>query len=100
MENLLKFMPKTKALLEKAKQLTYKDKIIQAIRTKYSVDDELAILRQRDSKPEEFQEYFDFVEGIKQNLKENEITDGETGEIQNTENEEEYKMLGDSEFII
>ncbi|MBQ7115866.1 MAG: hypothetical protein IJN94_05570 [Clostridia bacterium] len=72
MENLLKFMPKTKALLEKAKEPTYKDKIIQAIRTKYSVDDELAILRQRDTKPEEFKEYFDFVESIKQGLKEGE----------------------------
>ena len=47
----------------------YKESIISAIRQKYSVDDELAILRQRDSKPEEFQEYFDFVESIKNNLK-------------------------------
>ena len=50
----------------------YKESIISAIRTKYSVDDELAILRQRDTKPDEFKEYFDFVEGIKQNLKETE----------------------------
>jgi hypothetical protein len=57
---------------------TYKDKIILAIRQKYSIDDELAILRQRDSKPEEFKEYFDFVENIKQTLKENEITELET----------------------
>ena len=48
----------------------YKESIVSAIRQKYSVDDELAILRQRDSKPEEFQEYFDFVESIKQSLKE------------------------------
>ena len=48
----------------------YKESIVSAIREKYSVDDELAILRQRDSKPEEFQEYFDFVESIKQSLKE------------------------------
>ena len=47
----------------------YKESIVSAIRERYSVDDELAILRQRDSKPEEFQEYFDFVESIKQNLK-------------------------------
>ena len=72
MKSLLDYLPKTKALIEKAKEPTYKDKIIQAIRTKYSVDDELAILRQRESKPEEFQEYFDFVESIKQNLKETE----------------------------
>ena len=50
----------------------YKESVISAIREKYSVDDELAILRQRDSKPEEFKEYFDFVESIKQKLKEEE----------------------------
>lgn len=47
-------------------ELSYKEQIINKIRNKYSVDDELAILRQRDSKPEEFAEYFDFVEKIKQ----------------------------------
>lgn len=50
----------------------YKESIISAIREKYSVDDELAILRQRDSKPEEFEEYFAFVEDIKQSLKDEE----------------------------
>jgi hypothetical protein len=68
-KSVLDYMPKTKAIIEKAKEPTYKDKIVSAIRTKYSVDDELAILRQKDSKPEEFQEYFDFVERIKQRLK-------------------------------
>lgn len=55
----------------------YKESVISAIREKYSVDDELAILRQRDSKPDEFAEYFAFVENIKQGLKANEITDAE-----------------------
>ena len=87
MKTLLDYMPKTKALIEKAKEPTYKDKIILAIRQKYSVDDELAILRQRDSKPEEFKEYFDFVEGIKHSLKENEITDEDAEDFQNTESE-------------
>lgn len=66
----------------------YKESIVSAIRQKYSVDDELAILRQRDSKPEEFQEYFDFVESVKQSLKENEITDEEAEEMQTAELEE------------
>lgn len=60
----------------------YKESIVSAIREKYSVDDELAILRQRDTKPEEFAEYFDFVENIKQSLKENEITDEEAEKMQ------------------
>lgn len=53
----------------------YKESIISAIRQKYSVDDELAILRQRDTKPEEFTEYFNFVENIKQSFKENDSSD-------------------------
>jgi hypothetical protein len=69
MNRILDFLPKTKALIEQAKEPTYKEKIIQKIRTKYSVDDELAILRQRESKPEEFKEYFDFVESIKLAIK-------------------------------
>ncbi len=44
---------------------TRKEIIVSAIREKYSVDDEIAILRQRDTKPREFEEYFNFVEEIK-----------------------------------
>ena len=43
----------------------YKERIISRIREAYSVDDELAILRQRDNKPEEFEQYNAFVEQIK-----------------------------------
>ena len=42
-----------------------KEMIISAIRAEYSLDDEIAILRQRDTKPHEFEEYFKFVEGVK-----------------------------------
>lgn len=55
--------------VESIPQETYEAKIVRQIRKKYSVDDELAILRQRDSKPEEFKEYFDYVEAIKDELK-------------------------------
>lgn len=43
----------------------YEQRVVNRIREVYSVDDELAILRQRDSKPEEFAEYNSFVEKIK-----------------------------------
>lgn len=43
----------------------YKERIISRIREVYSIDDELAILRQRDTKPEEFEQYNAFVEQIK-----------------------------------
>lgn len=39
--------------------------IEELIRERYSVSDELAILRQRDTKPEEFAEYNAFVEQVK-----------------------------------
>ena len=44
----------------------YKERVVERIREKYSVDDELAILRQRDTKPEEFAAYNAFVESIKE----------------------------------
>lgn len=45
--------------------IPYEQRVVDRIREVYSVDDELAILRQRDTKPEEFAEYNAFVENIK-----------------------------------
>lgn len=45
--------------------IPYEQRVVDRIREFYSVDDELAILRQRDTKPEEFAEYNAFVERIK-----------------------------------
>ena len=44
---------------------TYEERVEQLIREKYSISDELAILRQRDSKVEEFSEYYEFCEECK-----------------------------------
>lgn len=49
---------------------TYEEKVEQFIREKYTVSDELAIQRQRDTKPEEFNEYFAFCEECKLKAKE------------------------------
>ena len=46
-------------------ELPYARRVVDRIRLKYSIDDELAILRQRDTKPEEFAEYNAFAEQIK-----------------------------------
>ena len=54
----------------------YKQRIVNLVRERYSVDDELAILRQRDSKVEEFAEYNSFVENCKE-IAYNEIYGGE-----------------------
>ena len=45
--------------------IPYEERVVSRIREVYSVDDELAILRQRDTKPEEFREYNRVVEAIK-----------------------------------
>ena len=50
--------------------IPYEQRVVDRIRLKYSVDDELAILRQRDTKPDEFIAYHDFVERIKAEEKE------------------------------
>ena len=45
--------------------IPYEQRVVDRIREVYSIDDELAILRQRDTKPHEFAEYNAFVERIK-----------------------------------
>ena len=45
--------------------IPYEQRVVNRIREVYSIDDELAILRQRDSKPEEFAEYNAYVEKVK-----------------------------------
>ena len=47
----------------------YENKVVALIRQKYNVNQELAILRQRDAKPQEYQEYYDYVEQCKAKAK-------------------------------
>lgn len=47
----------------------YENKVVVLIRQKYNVNQELAILRQRDTKPEEFAEYNEYVEQCKKQVK-------------------------------
>ena len=47
----------------------YENKIVALIRKKYNVNQELAILRQRDAKPQEFAEYNEYVEQCKEQVK-------------------------------
>ena len=58
--------------LERAKEQEYENKIVALIRKKYNVNQELAILRQRETKPLEFAEYNEYVEQCKAKVK-NEI---------------------------
>ena len=50
--------------------IPYEQRVVARIRERYSVDDELAILRQRDTKSDEFAAYNDFVERIKREERE------------------------------
>lgn len=47
----------------------YESLIIRKIRKRYTVNQELAILRQRDTKPAEFAAYNEYVERCKANIK-------------------------------
>ena len=47
----------------------YEGEIVRRIRKKYSLNQELAILRQRDEKPEEFKAYNEYVEACKKYIK-------------------------------
>lgn len=47
----------------------YENKVVALIRQKYNVNQELAILRQRETKPLEYQEYYDYVEQCKKQVK-------------------------------
>lgn len=49
---------------------TYEERVVELIRLRYDVNAELAILRQRDSKPEEFAEYNAYCEECKIQAKE------------------------------
>ena len=48
-----------------AEKEEYNHLIVKLIRQKYSINDELAILRQQTTKPEEFNEYNSYVEECK-----------------------------------
>lgn len=50
--------------------LSYEERVVELIRQRYSLDEELAILRQRDSKADEFEEYNTYCEQCKAQAKE------------------------------
>lgn len=60
---------KTEEQIQAQKQAKYEARVDNLVREKYSLSNELAILRQRDTKPEEFAEYNAFVEECKAQAK-------------------------------
>ena len=56
-------------LMNISKDKLYGARVSELIRERYSLDAELAILRQRDEKPDEYQAYFAFCEECKAKAK-------------------------------
>lgn len=52
-------------------EMTYEEQVVAKIRERYSINDELALLRQKDTKTSEFQAYYQYVEECKSNIKAN-----------------------------
>lgn len=49
-------------------RITREEMIANIIAAQYSVNDQIAILRQKDSKPEEYKEFYNFAEEVKANV--------------------------------
>lgn len=47
-------------------EIPYEEQVVAKIRERYSIDDELAILRQRYTKPDEFEAYNAYAESCKE----------------------------------
>lgn len=50
-------------------EINYNDEVNNMIRQRYSLSEELSVLRQRDSKPDEFQAYNEYAEYCKTEVK-------------------------------
>ena len=51
-------------------QPTYEEKVVELIRQRYTIDDELRNIRMRDTDPDTFNEYYQYVEECKIQAKE------------------------------
>lgn len=65
----IKLANKNKEVDPKTWEALYEREIEKLIRKKYSISAELAILRQRDSKPDEFKAYNEYAEECKAKVK-------------------------------
>lgn len=50
--------------------VNYEDEVNKLVREKYSLSEELSLLRQKESKEDEYQVYYDYVESCKNQAKE------------------------------
>ena len=71
----------TKGEKEYWQSINYAEAVNNEIRKRYSVSDEFAIIRQRDSKPEEYSAYYDCCEECKAYVKKMIAESNSTSEI-------------------
>ena len=64
-ENIQVYIPYTEEELNAKRIKDYEKFVEDLIRVKYSVPNELAILRQKETKPDEFKEYYEYAEQCK-----------------------------------
>ena len=55
---------------QEQKGMTIAEEIAAVIDAKYSIDTQIAIIRQKDTKPEDYEEFFNFAEEVKRKVKE------------------------------
>ena len=67
--NILKLLKKNKSAEPQTYEAVYGSMIQKKIRERYSLSAELAILRQREAKPEEFAQYNEYAEACKAEVK-------------------------------
>lgn len=76
-------------------RMTREQMISNIINSKYSIDEQIALIRQKDTKPEEYQAFYDFAEATKAAVTaeyakyEAEEAAAETEELQKAEEPEE-----------
>jgi len=46
-------------------RISREEMIAKVINTRYSIDDQIAIIRQKDTKPDEYEEFYTFAEEVK-----------------------------------
>lgn len=54
--------------METENRISREKMIAMIISSKYSLDDQIAILRQKDSKPDEYEAFYNFAEEVKANV--------------------------------
>lgn len=68
-EDIEVYIPYTAEELAERKQQKYENRVVELLRKKYSLNQELAILRQRDNKQEEYAAYNAYAEECKATAK-------------------------------